>query len=82
VTGEVVDIPVIYDGADLEEVAELVRRHTAHEWTVAFCGFSRIRSRRPGPDRVGVHCDDVSQRDGDPKDFATLHKYGGWWRSQ
>jgi KipI family sensor histidine kinase inhibitor len=46
--GDVVDIPVTYDGADLEEVAELVgrtpaeivRRHTAHEWTVAFCGFA------------------------------------------
>jgi KipI family sensor histidine kinase inhibitor len=44
----VVDIPVTYDGADLEEVAglarvtpaEIVRRHTAHEWTVAFCGFA------------------------------------------
>jgi KipI family sensor histidine kinase inhibitor len=48
ITGEVVDIPVIYDGADLEEVAELagrstaelVQRHTASEWTVAFCGFA------------------------------------------
>jgi KipI family sensor histidine kinase inhibitor len=47
-TGDVIDIPVTYDGADLEEVAELaggtpaeiVRRHTAHEWTVAFCGFA------------------------------------------
>jgi len=46
--GDVVDIPVTYDGADLEEVArlvgqtpaEIVRRHTAHEWTVAFCGFA------------------------------------------
>ena len=46
--GDVVDIPVTYDGADLEEVAELagrtpaeiVRRHTADEWTVAFCGFA------------------------------------------
>jgi len=47
-TGDVVDIPVTYDGADLEEVAEMsgrtpadvVRRHTAEEWTVAFCGFA------------------------------------------
>ncbi len=46
--GELVEIPVTYDGADLEEVgqllgcdaAELVRRHTANEWTVAFCGFA------------------------------------------
>lgn len=45
--GEPVDIPVTYDGEDLAEAAyllgcgpdELVRRHTAAEWTVAFCGF-------------------------------------------
>lgn len=45
--GEVVEIAVTYDGEDLEEAArlldcdaaELVRRHTAAEWTVAFCGF-------------------------------------------
>ena len=44
---EHVDIPVTYDGEDLEEAAqlldcdaaELVRRHTSAEWTVAFCGF-------------------------------------------
>ena len=47
-TGDLVDILVTYDGADLAEVAELVgrtpaeivRRHTASEWTVAFCGFA------------------------------------------
>ncbi len=46
--GEVVEIPVHYDGEDLDEVAsmlgcdatEVVRRHTAAEWTVAFCGFA------------------------------------------
>lgn len=45
---ERLEVPVTYDGADLEdvarllkcEVAELVRRHTAEEWTVAFCGFA------------------------------------------
>ncbi len=45
--GELVEVPVTYDGEDLEEAAallgcdtvELVRRHTAAEWTVAFCGF-------------------------------------------
>lgn len=45
---ELVEIPVNYDGEDLEEAAqllgcdgpELVRRHTAEEWTVAFCGFA------------------------------------------
>ena len=45
--GELVEIPVTYDGEDLDDAAgllgcdttELVRRHTAAEWTVAFCGF-------------------------------------------
>ena len=47
-SGELVEIPVSYDGEDLEEaarllgcdVAELVRRHTGEEWQVAFCGFA------------------------------------------
>jgi KipI family sensor histidine kinase inhibitor len=46
--GDVVELPVHYDGADLAELAglldltpeELVGRHTAREWTVAFCGFA------------------------------------------
>lgn len=46
-SGELVEIPVTYDGEDLEEAAtlldcdaaELIRRHTTAEWTVAFCGF-------------------------------------------
>lgn len=46
--GERVELPVTYDGDDLEEVArllqcdtdEVVRRHTAQDWTVAFCGFA------------------------------------------
>ena len=46
--GELVQIPVTYDGADLDEAAralgiatsDLVRRHTEQEWTVAFCGFA------------------------------------------
>ncbi len=45
---ELVEIPVVYDGEDLDELgsllgcepAELVRRHTDEEWTVAFCGFA------------------------------------------
>ncbi|MEO3938558.1 allophanate hydrolase subunit 1 [Dermatophilaceae bacterium Soc4.6] len=45
--GELVEIPVTYDGEDLAETADLlgsnaadlVRRHTSVEWTVAFCGF-------------------------------------------
>ena len=48
VAGETVEIPVRYDGEDLPEVAgltglapdEVVRRHTAPEYTVAFLGFS------------------------------------------
>jgi KipI family sensor histidine kinase inhibitor len=47
-SGELVEIPVVYDGEDLEDVAgilgcdvpEVIRRHTADEWTVAFCGFA------------------------------------------
>jgi KipI family sensor histidine kinase inhibitor len=45
---EVVELPVHYDGEDLADVAahlgvepaEVVRRHTGTEWTVAFCGFA------------------------------------------
>jgi KipI family sensor histidine kinase inhibitor len=48
VAGEPVEIPVTYDGEDLPEVArltgleatEIVRRHTAPTYTVAFLGFS------------------------------------------
>jgi len=44
---ELVEVPVTYDGEDIAEAAtqldcdpaELVRRHTDAEWTVAFCGF-------------------------------------------
>jgi KipI family sensor histidine kinase inhibitor len=46
--GELVEVPVVYDGEDLADaaglvgcyVAELVRRHTSAQWSVAFCGFS------------------------------------------
>ena len=46
--GPVVSIPVVYDGPDLAEVArrtelsveEVVRRHAAGEYVVAFCGFA------------------------------------------
>jgi KipI family sensor histidine kinase inhibitor len=48
VAGDPVEIPVTYDGEDLPEVAgltglevtEVVRRHTAPTYTVAFLGFS------------------------------------------
>lgn len=47
-TGELLEVPVTYDGEDLEDVAgmlgcdarEVVRRHTAEQWTVGFCGFA------------------------------------------
>ena len=46
--GRRVEVPVVYDGADLEEVArltrlspeEVVERHTACEYVVAFIGFA------------------------------------------
>ncbi len=46
--GELFEIPVVYDGEDLKEVAELlgwsldevVRRHTEATYTVAFTGFA------------------------------------------
>ncbi len=46
--GELVEVPVVYDGADLDDAAallgcdpaELVRRHTSAQWNVAFCGFA------------------------------------------
>ena len=45
---QVVEVPVVYDGEDLDDVAEIlgcdpdevVRRHTSGLWTVAFCGFA------------------------------------------
>jgi KipI family sensor histidine kinase inhibitor len=46
--GELVEVPVVYDGEDLAEAAallgwdapELVDRHTSAQWSVAFCGFA------------------------------------------
>ncbi|OLT48271.1 allophanate hydrolase [Saccharomonospora sp. CUA-673] len=46
--GQVLEVPVVYDGPDLADVAELTGRperdviaeHTATEWTVAFGGFA------------------------------------------
>jgi KipI family sensor histidine kinase inhibitor len=47
-TGELVTVPTVYDGADLDDVAErwsmsreaAVRRHTGIEFRAAFCGFA------------------------------------------
>ncbi len=46
--GGLVEVPVVYDGEDLDEVGRLtglgatgvVEAHTAAEWVVAFCGFA------------------------------------------
>jgi KipI family sensor histidine kinase inhibitor len=46
--GAEVELPVVYDGPDLDDVAratgvpaaEVVRRHQQLTWTVAFCGFA------------------------------------------
>ncbi|OAN30166.1 5-oxoprolinase subunit PxpB [Mycolicibacterium iranicum] len=46
--GAVVEVPTVYDGPDLDEVArrtgmtpnEVVAVHTAHPWRVAFTGFA------------------------------------------
>ena len=46
--GDLIEIPVTYDGEDLQDVAdhlgcdasEVVTRHAGEEWTVAFCGFA------------------------------------------
>ncbi|HET9419879.1 MAG TPA: allophanate hydrolase subunit 1 [Nocardioides sp.] len=47
-TGALVEIPIVYDGEDLSDVAErwdtdtdgVVERHAGTEFVVAFCGFS------------------------------------------
>jgi len=46
--GGELEVPVVYDGEDLDDVAaalgcstaEVVARHTGTVWTVAFCGFA------------------------------------------
>jgi KipI family sensor histidine kinase inhibitor len=48
VDGPLVEVPVVYDGEDLSDVAsltglsvpEVVERHTSGEYRVAFCGFA------------------------------------------
>lgn len=65
--GEVLTVPVRYDGEDLAmaswllgiSAAETVRRHTGQAWTVAFVGFSPGFGYLVG-DRGGLH---VSRRD-------------------
>ncbi|WP_106209441.1 5-oxoprolinase/urea amidolyase family protein [Kineococcus rhizosphaerae] len=58
--GDLVEVPVHYDGPDLEEVArlcgttpaEVVRRHTGATWTVAFTGFAPGFAYLAGDDPV------------------------------
>jgi KipI family sensor histidine kinase inhibitor len=46
--GDLLEIPVVYDGEDLPDLAaflncsidDVIKRHTTEDWTVAFCGFS------------------------------------------
>jgi KipI family sensor histidine kinase inhibitor len=46
--GDELEVPVVYDGDDLADIArllacsprEVVARHTSEAWTVAFCGFA------------------------------------------
>ncbi|WP_456268872.1 5-oxoprolinase/urea amidolyase family protein [Kushneria sp. AK178] len=46
--GELIEIPVHYNGEDLDDVArlldmstdEVIRRHSKHDYQVAFCGFA------------------------------------------
>lgn len=63
VSGPLVEIPVVYDGADLEHVAErwgtdadgVVARHSALEFVSAFCGFSPGFAYLAGlPDELAV----------------------------
>ena len=62
-TGPVVEVPTVYDGPDLEEVArawgmtaaEVVATHTGLEHEVAFCGFSPGFAYCAGlPERLAV----------------------------
>ncbi|GAA1078656.1 5-oxoprolinase subunit B family protein [Nocardiopsis composta] len=94
--GPEVEIEVHYDGADLADVAELtrmterelVRAHTAAEWTVAFCGFApgfgylvcddpRLRVPRRGESRTRVPAGSVALAGG----FGGVYPRsspGGW----
>lgn len=62
-TGELLQIPVVYDGEDLQEVAaltgltpdEVVALHQQSVWTVAFCGFAPgFGYLAGGPERLAV----------------------------
>jgi KipI family sensor histidine kinase inhibitor len=91
-----VEIPTRYDGPDLAEVAaltglpveEVVRRHGASEWTVAFCGFApgfayltggdpALRVPRRETPRTAVPAGSVGLADG----FSAVYPRrtpGGW----
>jgi KipI family sensor histidine kinase inhibitor len=80
--GRRVEVPVGYDGADLAEVArltgltaaEVVRRHTAADYLVAFCGFApgfayltgtdpALRVPRRSPPRTAVPAGSIALAD-------------------
>jgi KipI family sensor histidine kinase inhibitor len=58
--GALVEVPVVYDGADLDDVAalagvsreEVVRRHLGGEYVAAFCGFAPGFAYLDGLDQV------------------------------
>ena len=94
--GKLVEIPVVYDGTDLDEVAErtglsrpeVVRRHLAVTYPVAFCGFvpgfgyltgldERLRLPRRSSPRTRVPAGAVAIADG----FTGIYPRpapGGW----
>ncbi|MFJ9690844.1 allophanate hydrolase subunit 1 [Kitasatospora sp. NPDC101183] len=94
--GDTVTVPVRYDGADLDDVArhcgltvpEVVARHTAATYRVAFCGFSpgfayltgldpRLRTPRRATPRIRIPTGSVALAD----EFTGIYPRespGGW----
>lgn len=71
-SGKLVEIPVVYQGEDLDEVAkilkidrdEVIARHTKSDYRVAFCGFAPGFAYLSGGDPI-LMCHDVP-RPGNP----------------
>ncbi len=81
-----VEIPVRYDGEDLDEVGELtglgargvVEAHTGQEWTVAFCGFAPGFGYAVGEDdRLQVPRRDTPRTKVPPGSVALAGEYTG-----